>query len=215
MRHYVKKDLGVHIDPELNFNEHINKQTKKACRLSGMIMRTFVNKTQSIMIPLNKALIRPVVEYGNPVWCPYLRKDIDQIEKIQRNFTKNIIGMKDLDYVERLRLLKLPSLEYRRIRGDMIEVYKILNNLYDSITTNSLLTLDINSTTRGHNFKLQKGSFNTTKYKYFFSNRVVNLWNKLSDKIVNAPSLNVFKNNFDAFMNDHIYSINLDIYEIK
>ena len=166
------------------------------------------------MIPLYKALIRPVVEYGNPVWCPYLRKDIDQIEKIQRHFTKNIIGMKNLNYEERLRLLKLPSLEYRRIRGDMIEVYKILHNLYDSLTTNSLLTLDNNSTTRGHNFKLQKGSFNTTKFKYFFTNRVVNLWNKLSEKIVNAPSLNVFKNNFDAFMNKYIYSINLDIYEI-
>ena len=209
-----EKDLGVHIDPELNFNEHILKQTQKARSLSGMIMRTFVNKTRTILVPIYKALIRPVVEYGNPVWCPYLRKDIDQIEKIQRDFTRNIIGMKDLDYEERLKLLRLPSLEYRRIRGDMIEVYKILNNLYDSLTTNSLLTSDNNNITRGHNFKLQKGSFNTTKYKYFFTNRVVNLWNKLSDKVVNAPSLNVFKNNLDAFMNAHIYSINLDIYEI-
>ena len=117
-----EKDLGVHIDPELNFNEHILKQTQKARSLSGMIMRTFVNKTRTILVPIYKALIRPVVEYGNPVWCPYLRKDIDQIEKIQRDFTRNIIGMKDLDYEERLRLLRLPSLEYRRIRGDMIEV---------------------------------------------------------------------------------------------
>ena len=96
----------------------------------------------------------------------------------------------------------------------MIEVYKILNNLYDPLTTNSLLTLDINNNTRGHNFKLLKSSFNTTKFKYFFTNRIVNLWNKLSDKVVNAPSLNVFKNNFDGFMKDHVYSINLDIYEI-
>ena len=76
--------------------------------------------------------------------------------------------MKDLEYGERLRELKLPSLEYRRIRGDMIEVYKILNNLYDPLTTNTLLTLDNNNNTRGHNLKLKKISFNTTKYKYFF-----------------------------------------------
>ena len=209
-----EKDLGVHIDPDLSFEEHINKQIKKARSLSGMIARNFVYKTPSILIPLYKTLIRPVIEYGNPVWCPHLRKHIDEIEKIQRNYTKNIIGMKDLEYGERLRTLKLHSLEFRRIRGDMIQVYKILNNLYDPLTTNSLLTLDKNSNTRGHNFKLKKGSFNTTKYKYFFTNRVINLWNKLSDEVVNAPSLNVFKNNFDRFMNEYLYSTNLDIYEL-
>ena len=208
-----EKYLGVHIDPDLNFTEHIKRQTKKAQALSGMIMRTFVHKTSNVLIPLFKALIRPVVEYGNPVWCPYLRKDIDEIEKTQRNYTKNIIGNKELDYGERLRSLKLPSLEYRRVRGDMIEVYKILNNLYDPLTTNSLLTLDT-STTRGHDFKLKKVSFNTTKFKYFFTNRVVNLWNKLPESVVYAPSLNVFKNKFDGYMKDYEYAINLDIYEL-
>ena len=176
---HCEKDLGVHIDPDLNFENHINIQTKKARSLSGMIMRTFVNKSPNIFIPLYKALIRPVVEYGNPVWCPYLRKNIDEIEKIQRNYTKNIIGMKKLDYGERLKILKLPSLEYRRIRGDMIEVYKILTNHYDPLTTHTLLTLDNSSNTRGHALKLKKSSFNTTKFKYFFTNRVINLWNKL------------------------------------
>ena len=122
--------------------------------------------------------------------------------------------MKNLDYEERLRTLKLPSLEYRRIRGDMIEVFKILNKHYDPLTTNSLLTLDTSSNTRGHALKLKKVSFNSTKFKYFFTNRVVNLWNKLPDQIVLAPSLNIFKNKFDSFMKDYIYSIKLDIYEL-
>ena len=211
---FCEKDLGVHIDPDLNFESHIKIVTKKARSLSGMIMRTFVNKSPDVFIPLFKALIRPVVEYGNPVWCPYLRKNIDEIEKIQRNYTRNIIGMKKLDYGERLKTLKLPSLEYRRVRGDMIEVYKILTNHYDPLTTHTLLTLDNSSNTRGHAFKLKKSSFNSTKFKYFFTNRVVNLWNKLPEQIVHAPSLNVFKNKFDSFMKDYIYSTNLDMYEL-
>ena len=209
-----EKDLGIHIDPDLNFEEHINIQTKKARALSGMIMRTFVNKSPSILIPIYKSLIRPVLEYGNVVWHPYLRKNIDKVEKIQRNFTRNIIGMKKLEYEERLRALKLPSLEYRRIRGDMIEVYKILYKMYDPITTNSLLTIDTN-TTRGHNLKLKKVSFNTEKYKHFFTNRVVNLWNSLPEEVVYASSLNVFKNKLDSYLHYYKFLTNVDVWTIS
>ena len=80
------------------------------------------------MIPLYKSLIRPILEYGNAVWCPYKAKDIDLIEDVQRYYTKRIIGMYDLSYEERLQALKLPSLCYRRVRGDMIEVFKITHN---------------------------------------------------------------------------------------
>ena len=86
----LEKDLGVYIDPELNFDEHIHIQTKKAKSLSGMIMRNFENKSENILLPLYKALIRPVIEYGNVVWSPYLRKNINKIESIQRNYSKNI-----------------------------------------------------------------------------------------------------------------------------
>ena len=77
--------------------------------------------------------------------------------------------MKDLDYQERLQKLKLPSLMYRRIRGDMIEVFKILNNYYDPITTSSLLTLHkTKHNTRTNNNKLVKKSFDTKKFRMFF-----------------------------------------------
>ena len=53
-------------------------------------MRNFENKSENILLPLYKALIRPVIEYGNVVWSPYLRKNINKIESIQRNYSKNI-----------------------------------------------------------------------------------------------------------------------------
>ena len=75
--------------------------------------------------------------------------------------------MKNLEYEERLWTLNLPNLEYRRIRGDMIEVYKILYNMYDPVTTHTIFTVDTNIT-RGHNLKLKKVSSKTYKFKHFF-----------------------------------------------
>ena len=80
-------------------------------------------------------LFLSILEYAVAVWCPYWKKDIDKLERVQRQFTKRIKGMKDLTYSGRLSKLKLPSLMYRRIRGDMVEVYKILNNYVDPLTT--------------------------------------------------------------------------------
>ena len=106
-----EKDLGISVDPELKFDSHINDKVKKVNSIAGLINRTISCKHKEIMVPLYKALIRPIIEYGNSVWCPNLRKDIDAIEAVQRRFTKRIIGSNDLDYKDRLIQLKLPTLE--------------------------------------------------------------------------------------------------------
>ena len=164
------------------------------------------------MIPLFKSLVRPVVEYANIVWSPFLRKDIRSIENVQRHYTKRIKGMRDLPYHERLFRLKLPSLQYRRLRGDLIETYKLLNNFYDPVTSNLLELMPDSSSTRNHNFKLKKKSFNTNQFKYFYSNRIVNVWNKLPSNVVNAASLNYFKNAIDCHFSYLMYETNFDIY---
>ena len=69
------------------------------------------------------------------MWSPFLKQDIDNIEKVQRHFTKRIDGLYNLSYHDRLKVLKLPSLEYRRMRGDLIETYKIVRGMYDVSTT--------------------------------------------------------------------------------
>ena len=120
-----------------------------------MLLRHLTYKESDIMVPLYKALVRPIIEYGNSVWSPYKEKDIKHIEQVQRNFTKHILGTKNLNYEERLNKLKLPSLAYRRLRGDLIETYKILHKKYDSKTTNSLLIFNPNQkATRSNSMKL-------------------------------------------------------------
>ena len=136
---------------------------------------------------------------------------INSLERVQRQFTKRVFGMEMLDYNQRLATLNLPSLEYRHMRGDLIETYKILTNAYDTKTTNSLFTLvdPTNSVTRNNNFKIFKKRVSLKPYQMFFTNRVINLWNGLPDKIVNATSLNSFKNAIDKHFHDLKYDTNI------
>lgn len=105
-----EKDLGVHVDPLLNFDEHINQVCKKGMSISGLIRRNMTCRSWNIMVPLSKALVRPHIEYANAVWSPYKYKvkHIKVIEQIQRNFTRLIHGLKNLDYTQILKRLKLP-----------------------------------------------------------------------------------------------------------
>ena len=210
---FSERDLGVIVDPNLTFEEHINNQVKKARRLSGLLCRVITYNHVDVMIPLFKSLVRPILEYANVVWSPHLRKHIDNIESVQRNFTKRIIGMKDLDYHERLKILKIPSLEFRRFRGDLIEMYKICHKLYDPITTNELFEfVSDKSATRGHNFKVKKHHVKTNSFHNFFTNRIVNPWNNLPSEIVNAATMNTFKNKVDSYYKSIIFTTNLTVY---
>ena len=80
------------------------------------------------MLILYKTLVRLTLDYCIPVWRPYLRKDINQLERIQKRFTKMIAGCKKKNYIQRLGKLKLTMLEERHQRVDMIQVLKILND---------------------------------------------------------------------------------------
>ena len=208
----LEKDLGIYVDPNLDFKKHIKTIVKKASYLNYKILKNFTYRDSDILTPLFKTLVRPILEYGNSVWSNGLKKYKTLIENVQRKFTKHMKGLKDVPYEERLNIIKLPSLEYRLLRGDMIQVFKIANNFYDPLTTKSIFKFSNNPSLRGHNFKISKQSTNKTKYANFFTNRVVNVWNKLPSYIVNAKSINEFKNSFDKH-NSHLqFKIDLNVY---
>ena len=146
-----EKDLGVIFDDKLSFSIHITEQVNKANRIMGAIRRSFTDLNSDNFRNLFTTMICPHLEYAAVVWSPHMKKDIQLIENVQRRATK-LPKISNLPYSERLRQLDLPTLRYRRIRGDMIEVFKILK-YYDS-DPNQILQRHTSSATRGHSLKL-------------------------------------------------------------
>ena len=135
-----EKDLGVTMNANMKVSEQCRIAASKGNQVLGMIRRNISYKDKSLIVPLYTAIVRPHLEYCIQAWSPYLRKDIDMLEKIQRRATKLIPGLRDLRYEERLKECGLTTLETRRLRGDQIEVFKILNG-YENIDSNIFLKL--------------------------------------------------------------------------
>ena len=155
---------------------------------------------ETTLILLYKSLVRSLLEYGQSIWSPIFLKQSREIEKVQRRATKLIPAIKDFSYGERLKHLKLPSLKYRRLRGDLIQVF----NLFKASNISTFFTLK-NSTTRGHNLKLFKNHSRTNLRKHSFSNRVVDTWNSLSSFTVNAKDVDSFKKFLDGDLFNLLY----------
>ena len=148
---------------------------------------------------LYKALVRPKLEYCVQAWRPYLKKNIDNIEKVQHRATKMIKECKHLNYEDRLIQTGLITLDERRTRGDLIEVFKMIKGL-NKAEYRCFFTISQNSRTRGHRFKFVKNRSKLDVRKHFFSQRVVNDWNTSSEIVVETESVNCFKNNFDKYI---------------
>ena len=198
-----EKDLGVTVDSALKFDNHVAAVVSKATRIAAVIRRTFTYMDIKTFNLLFKALVRPHLEYAQAAWHPHLRKHIDALERVQRRATKQVPALKNLSYTERLQRLKLPTLAFRRLRGDMIETYKHMHNLYDTNTCRQILHKSTNHRTRGHTLKLRKEPCKRNVGLHSFSQRVVNNWNSLPEHIASAPSIHAFENRLDRYWANH------------
>ena len=174
-----EKDLGVYVSNSLKPSAQSVKSANRAMSVLRMVKRNFPKIDREDFAVLYKTYIRPHMEYCVQAWSPYMVKDIEVLEKVQRRATKCVVGMKSKTYEERLKLLKLTTLERRRQRGDLIEVYKILTGKedIDSSCLFQLASQDLNL--RGHHLKLYKKPCHLNVRQYYFSQRIVNSWNSL------------------------------------
>ena len=189
------KDLGVTVDNELNFSKHISQIAAKAFQRSNLFFRVFKCRDRDFLVAVFKIYIRPLVEYCSPVWNPYLKKDIQLLQQVQKRYTKRIPGLAHLSYPERLNRLGLESLELRRLHSDLSMCYKIMNGLVN-IPLEEFFTLPPpgQSSTRARNSQKLFCQFSRLDCrKYFFGNSVVSAWNSLPEFVVSAPSIECFR----------------------
>ena len=123
-------------------------------------------------------------------------------EQVRRRMTKMINGMGEDEYSVRLSKTKLLSLEMRRLRSDLIEVFKIMHNL-EGVKREDFFQLRTATGRRGHSLTILKQHCRLNVRKYFFTHRVVDTWNKLSEDTVNSKTVNSFKNQIDPSFKQH------------
>ena len=195
-----EKDVGVYISTTLKPSLNCQNAANKANSVLGQMSRSVTYRDRITWIKLYKQYVRPHLEYCVQAWSPWLEHDKKILEQVQERAVRMVSGLKGKTYEERLKELNLSSLEDRRKRGDMIQVWKIINK-HDNLPANQFFEFfqEGRQTTRlSANYQnIVKPRFKTGARKYSFSVRVVDAWNSLPTSVKSAKTLNSFKSLYD------------------
>ena len=148
------------------------------------------------MLGLYKSLVKPHIEYCSQAWAPMARHGnwslILELEGVQRSFTHMIDGLGLMTYRERLDNLKLTTLLERKVRGDLIEMFKIQEDFVDyGSDLFGRAGRTVSAKSKPHRF--------TTNETDFFAQRVLRYWNSLPPLVKVSESVTGFKRGLDAF----------------
>ena len=195
-----EKDLGVIIQSNIQSDSHIDRIFGETYNVIKNVGLAFHYMDKEMMKKLLVTVIRPRLEYAQVVWSPYKKKHIKKLERLQRMATKMVPEIRELTYEERLRAMDLPTMEKRRERGDLIQIFKLLNRM-DIVDNKDLLMREeiVGRSTRGHSMKLRKGRCLRDVKKYSFPQRCVEMWNELSEEVISAKSVHSFKERLDKY----------------
>jgi ribonuclease P/MRP protein subunit RPP40 len=147
----------------------------------------------------NKTYIRPHLEFAIQAWSPYLEKDIETLEIVQRRVTKHIHGLSNLDYDERLKALRWMR---RRERGDVILAFQYLHGNVE-LNLDWQWILPTGSGIRANDaprITIPPLTRNCQQRANFFSKRVATSWRNLPTETANSNNLNELKNHYDKLL---------------
>ena len=149
---------------------------------------------------LFKTFVISRIEYACPLWQPFLKKDIEKIESLQRTFTSKLNGLEDFNYHERLRALDLYSLQRRRERFCIITVWKILNNLHpNQIHLEFYETRRFGMKCRSKIYRTRIVHIRTLQYNSFAA-KAPALFNCIPRSVKEKETLSSFKAALDKFL---------------
>ncbi|XP_065650817.1 uncharacterized protein LOC136078936 [Hydra vulgaris] len=192
----VEKDLGIFVSSNAKYFNQVIHASNKANRMLNMLKKIFISRDLMLWTKLYKTYVRPNLEYAISAWSPYLMKDIKIIEKIQRRSTKVPTICKHLCYTDRCILFQIQKLEDRRIRGDLIQKFKIEKGLTIIIWHNKPIIRPARCGQR-EQFVREFNRNCDPRYQFFII-RVAKHWNALNDATVNCSSTNEFKRMLDS-----------------
>ena len=202
------RDHGITMTADANFSAHVSKIASESMRLISMIFRSFRSRDPNIIIPVYRAIVLSKIDYCSVLWGPTNLADIRKLEKVQADFTYRLLYKKDedkLNYWERLKILRLYSIERRFERYCAIFVYKILHNLVfnPGIKSSYSERRGLKCIVPHYSGKLREGSFLIRGPKLF---------NSLPIEVRNFPfnteiSAEQSMNNFKHVLDDYLKTI--------
>ena len=196
----TQRDLGVYVDSQLNFSDHVHIVIDKARTHLLQMSISFSIITKDIFFAYYD-IIRGILESASVIWSPLDKELCDILESVQRDATSMIDGLSTNTYTHRLKILQLPTLQHRRKRNDLIQIYRFksgLSKLEHTIPSNALH----HDTCRAIAFEYASSIERT----HFLYNRVAHRWNMLSNETVNSETIEQFITLLDEELNeDFIY----------
>jgi hypothetical protein len=196
----IVKDLGIYMSEDMLFDEHITRIKNKAKQVAGWILRLVQSRSADVVMLLYKTYVRPHLEYSCCLWSPTKIKNISDLEGIQRSITAKISEISQHNYYNRLKRLDLMSLQRRRERYDLIQIWKIQNNIIPND-----LQLTFYETSR-HGWKCRMKPLPKRRRKLAtikensFSNWAAALFNILPKQVKEAATPENFKSRLDRFI---------------
>ena len=198
-------DLGVTVDDDLKFHEHARTAARKAGGIAHNFLKATLCREPDFMTHILVTHIRPVLEYASVVWNTGYKEDARRLESVQRLWTRNVKGLEDKDYGERLKSLNLYSVKGRLLRADLIKCWKIFHGL-SPIDPSDFWDTDSDHRTRGNRFKIKVSRQQLDTTTRFFFERIVKDWNSLPDWVVGSASIAEFKSSLAVVLGDRLFA---------
>ena len=199
------RDLGVSMSPDYTWSAHVARVAEEGKKTLSWVLSVFRDRSKLTMLTLYNSLVRSKLEYCCPLWNPSAIADIQKLESVQRVFTSKVAGCRELAYWERLKLLKIQSLQRRRERYAIIHTWKILNNLTNNDIGLSFTDTE-NSSRTGITVTVPPVPRNVparvvSLYEHSFAVKGPMLWNCLPKHVKGALTLSAFKGLLGDFLN--------------
>jgi ribonucleases P/MRP protein subunit RPP40 len=122
----LERDIGVMESKNLKHGQQCEKAAKTTMTVLGQITRAFTCRDKRTFVALYKRYARPNLEFAVQAWSPWLEKDKEVLEKVQKRAVNQVQGLRGATYEQKLEEIGLDTLEYRRKEADMVLVYKVM-----------------------------------------------------------------------------------------